>query len=170
MQSNAAVGLYALEKASQAGTATQLDFASHPHPDAPFRNLLHRFLAAATIASPNEYEAAALTGVDLPKFSVAEDSSRIISCTTECLVRLLRSGVRYPVVTLGANGIVALLESPQKMKTFPHDVHYECQSGIPDGKAVFHLKCPIFKDVVDTTVRSQHRWRYSEAWKVKITQ
>lgn len=151
MQSNAKTSLYALEKAHSEGTPTLLDPAPGPTPDSPFYHLLPRFLAAATVASPNEMEASALTGESIPIFETNATSDTILEGTRRALMALRKSGVKYPIITLAVNGAAAILPASEVHQHLPSDV-YVSKKRIPQDAVLVHIKAPSVKEAIDSTV------------------
>ncbi|EUB63481.1 Ribokinase [Echinococcus granulosus] len=149
-ESNAEATLYALEQAKKRGLVTILDPAPAPNPGSPFLPLLKRFMEASTMVCPNETEAAVLTGIPVPDF-VGKSSFQIAESALEWLLHLEEAGVTYPLVTLGANGVVGLLPKCEGDSTRADDVTMLKSDLITSDKAIFHIRCPVYSKVVDTT-------------------
>ena len=99
---------------------------------------------------PNETEAAVLTGIPVPDF-VGKNPIQIAESALSWLLRLHGAGVTYPLVTLGANGVVGLLPRYEGESTRAIDVTMLKSDLISNDKAVFHIRCPVYPKVVDTT-------------------
>ncbi|KAL5969627.1 Ribokinase [Taenia solium] len=149
-ESNAEATLYALEQAKKRGIITILDPAPAPNPGSPFIPLMKRFMKASTMICPNETEAAVLTGISFPDFA-GKNPAQIAESALAWLLHLQEAGVTYPLVTLGANGVVGLLPKCEGDSTSADDVTILKSDLIPDDKAIFHIRCPVYTKVVDTT-------------------
>ncbi|KAM7541327.1 hypothetical protein Aperf_G00000036169 [Anoplocephala perfoliata] len=149
-EANAESTLYALEKARRSGAITILNPAPAPIIKSPFLPLMKRFLAASTIVCPNETEAATITGSAVPDFE-GKDPIQIVDATLPWLLQLHEDGVTYPLVTLGAHGIVALLPEHEIESTNMEDVTILKSNLLGSDYAIFHIQCPTLKEVVDTT-------------------
>ncbi|VDM32125.1 unnamed protein product [Hydatigera taeniaeformis] len=149
-ESNAEATLYALEKAKEHGVITILDPAPAPNPGSPFLPLLKRFMEASTMVCPNETEAAVLTGIPVPDFA-GKEPIQIAESALEWLLHLREAGVTYPLVTLGVNGVVGLLPRCEGEATRANDVTMLKSDLITGDNAIFHIRCPIYTKVVDTT-------------------
>ncbi|VDL23085.1 unnamed protein product [Hymenolepis diminuta] len=149
-ESNAKTSLYALEKAHSEGIPTLLDPAPGPTPDSPFYHLLPRFLAAATVASPNEVEASALTGESIPVFEMNATSDTILEGTRGALMALRKSGVKYPIITLAVNGAAAVLPASEIHRHLPSDI-YVSKKKVPQDTVLIHIKAPSVKEAIDST-------------------
>ncbi|KAM7540740.1 hypothetical protein Aperf_G00000033263 [Anoplocephala perfoliata] len=148
-ESNAETSLYALEKAHSDGALTLLDPAPGPTPDSPFRHLLPRFLAAATVTSPNEMEASALTGEPIPNFAPGANSMEILQGTRAALLALRKAGVKYPIITLAVNGAAAILSTSEVDEPLPPDVCISTK-GAPKDTVLIHMKSPALKNAIDS--------------------
>ncbi|VDN99034.1 unnamed protein product [Rodentolepis nana] len=149
-ESNAETSLYALEKAHSEGILTLLDPAPGPTPDSPFYHLLPRFLAAATVASPNELEASALTGEAIPCFRMNATSDEILEGTRGGLVALRKFGVKYPIITLANNGAASILPPSEIQHPLPLDV-YVAKNNLSQDGVLIHSKAPFIKNAIDST-------------------
>nr|CDS33398.1 ribokinase [Hymenolepis microstoma] len=149
-ESNAETSLYALEKAHSEGVLTLLDPAPGPTPDSPFYHLLPRFLAAATVASPNELEASALTGEAIPCFGMNATSDEILEGTRGALVALRKFGVKYPIITLADKGAASILPASEVHHPLPLDICVAKKRSSQDA-VLMHIKAPSVKNVIDST-------------------
>nr|CDS32989.1 ribokinase [Hymenolepis microstoma] len=149
-ESNAEATLYALEQAKRSGLITILDPAPAPNIGSPFLPLLKRFMQASTMVCPNETEAAAITGIPVPDFK-GKNSIQIAESALGWLLKLQEDGVTYPLVTLGGNGVVGLLPKCEGDSTNADDVTMLKSDLITSDRVIFHIRCPIYSKVVDTT-------------------
>lgn len=104
---------------------------------------------------PNETEALQLINVtmDTKSFSLEECS---LSNYIKCLCWLAEKGVRYPMVTMGSEGLVALVSKSSVPPNPTRDVSV-VQSIEMKGevKCVIKLSAPPVPNVIDTTVSYQ---------------
>ncbi|KAL7062603.1 hypothetical protein AAHC03_0942 [Spirometra sp. Aus1] len=146
-EANAAATLHAMEWANAHGVLTILDPAPAPSSDSAFAPLLPRFLAASSIVCPNETEAAAITGIPIPEVELEQ----IPQASIPWLLDLWKRGVKYPLVTLGLNGVIALLPRSEGNLVTAVDVRVLHCDHLPADKAIFHLRAPVLSKPLDTT-------------------
>ncbi|VDN09324.1 unnamed protein product [Dibothriocephalus latus] len=146
-KANATATLHAMEWAKAHDVLTILDPAPAPNPHSDFAPLLPRFLAASSIVCPNETEAAALTGI--PRWEVQPD--QIPEASIPWLLALWKRSVKYPLVTLGLSGVIALLPRSESDLITAMDVRVLHCDQLPDDKAIFHLRAPVHAKALDTT-------------------
>uniref|UniRef100_A0A0X3PFG6 Ribokinase n=1 Tax=Schistocephalus solidus TaxID=70667 RepID=A0A0X3PFG6_SCHSO len=147
-KANADATLHAMEWAKAHDVLTILDPAPAPSSHSAFAPLLPRFLAASSIVCPNETEAAVLTGI--PRWEVQPD--QIPEASIPWLLDLWKRGVKYPLVTLGMSGVIALLPRSESTLITAVDVRVLHCDQLPDDKAIFHLRAPVHAKAMDTTV------------------
>ncbi|VDM01425.1 unnamed protein product [Schistocephalus solidus] len=146
-KANADATLHAMEWAKAHDVLTILDPAPAPSSHSAFAPLLPRFLAASSIVCPNETEAAVLTGI--PRWEVQPD--QIPEASIPWLLDLWKRGVKYPLVTLGMSGVIALLPRSESTLITAVDVRVLHCDQLPDDKAIFHLRAPVHAKAMDTT-------------------
>nr|VZI49771.1 unnamed protein product [Spirometra erinaceieuropaei] len=146
-EANAAATLHAMEWANAHDVLTILDPAPAPSSDSAFAPLLPRFLAASSIVCPNETEAAAITGIPIPEVELEQ----IPQASIPWLLDLWKRGVKYPLVTLGLNGVIALLPRSEGNLVTAVDVRVLHCDHLPADKAIFHLRAPVLSKPLDTT-------------------
>ncbi|VDD75741.1 unnamed protein product [Mesocestoides corti] len=149
-EANPEATLYAMEQAKALGLITILDPSPAPIPGSPFLPLLRRFLVASTIVCPNETEAAVLTGIPAPDFE-GKCPLEIAETALPWLLHILKAGVLYPLITLGAKGVVGLLPKSEGESTRATDVTLFQSDMVGSSKAIFHIRCPSHTGIVDTT-------------------
>ncbi|CAL8095931.1 unnamed protein product [Calicophoron daubneyi] len=155
--------LHSLQVAKHNGLITVLNPAPPPRKDGTkeeteYYRLLPKILEATDYCCPNETEAMQLVRC-LPKSDVnaAEygheiELDGVAKKYLRCLSWLAEQGVRYPVVTLGSNGLIALIATsilppriPNDVKIIEHpDLNYP-------AKTIIHVHAPTVSKVTDTT-------------------
>lgn len=111
---------------------------------------MKHFLAASTMVCPNETEAATITGIPVPDFE-GKNPIQIANAALGWLLKLHEDGVAYPLVTLGPHGVVALLPKHESESINAEDVTILKSNLSRSDYAVFHIQCPIHREVTDTT-------------------
>ncbi|TPP60651.1 Ribokinase [Fasciola gigantica] len=151
LEITAATTLHALKLAHSKGRITVLNPAPSPSKAPGNAELLSEMLKVCDYCCPNETEALQLINISTDrKFSPAEEGCLHNYIT--CLSWLADCGVRYPIVTMGSEGLIALVPKSSVPEKPTKDVSIEQQIEMKgETKCVVRLKAPHVPTVVDTT-------------------
>lgn len=115
--------------------------------------LFLKMLPYSDFVCPNEFEALNLMGGDPKTINFDTDENRCINICISCLSWLAGCGVRWPIVTLGKRGVLALLDYSDLNSKDPNLIIHKHQISIKnDKKMIIQLIAPTVVDVVDTSV------------------
>lgn len=116
--------------------------------------LMEDILSNCDFVCPNESEFCSITESDSESlFSKDEIGSLNIDAFIPGLTYLLKKKIKYPIVTLGSKGVIAILSEQDMENIYAKDASEVARITFDNQKKlVVHFSAPSKIDVVDTTV------------------
>lgn len=152
--------LYSLKLAHDMGLVTIMNPAPAPTRSTVsgkrgYLENLPEILKYSDFVCPNEQEAITMAKNSLDRFENLDVNYTQLGYTTNlipCLIWLTQQGVKWPIITMGDNGAITLINESEMTDALPADtttVSNMTVSGVK--KVLVHLKAPKIEKIIDTS-------------------